>query len=156
MLKEKTLQVTAIGTGTVIDHLTAGSALRVLRLLKLGNEPITVGIHLKSASMGLKDIIKVERVVLTEDQTAEIALFSPLATVNVIQDYRVIQKYTVRLPKRIDSVITCPNHLCITNQEKISTRFSIHEGAHGTYLRCHFCEKIHTHGTSLEIHDRDP
>ena len=148
-----TLQVTAICDGTVIDHLRAGLALRILQLLKLQQERVTIGMNLKSASMGFKDLIKIEGVFLSKDQTAQIALFSPLATVNVIQECRVIQKYKVSLPKQIDSVISCPNRLCITNHEKIPTRFSIQATPQCAILRCYFCEKTHTHGAP---HDRDP
>lgn len=144
-MKSTTLSVNAIYEGTVIDHILAGQALRILRLLKLeSGYPITLGLNLHSSSMGLKDLIKIESVFLTEAQTAQIALFSPMATVNVIHNYEICSKYKVTLPEEIEEVLQCPNPLCITQQERISARFSILDFLDIIRLRCHFCEKIHS------------
>ena len=61
-MKKGTLQVSAIQNGTVIDHIVAGQALKIIRFLNLlaDEHQVTVGIHLKSRSMGRKDIIKLE------------------------------------------------------------------------------------------------
>jgi aspartate carbamoyltransferase regulatory subunit len=104
---------------------------------------VTIGLNLKSPLLGLKDLIKVEHVYLTEKQTAQVALFSPSATVNVIRDYKVTEKYKVQLPEEIAAVLSCPNRMCITNLEKVETRFFILESQGKVRLRCSFCEKIH-------------
>lgn len=145
--KERMLSVTAICDGTVIDHIRAGQGLRIVRLLKLlePQSQVTVGFYLKSASMGLKDLIKVERVYFTAIETAQIALFAPSATVNLIRDCQVVEKYQVRLPEESRGILPCPNRACMTNLEQVPTRFTVIE-AHGhVQLRCYFCEKIHPH-----------
>ena len=143
-MKEKTLSVPAICEGTVIDHIQSGQGLRILRLLKLhAAPPITLGLNLKSESMGLKDLIKVENIFLTLDQTAQIALFSPRATVNVIQNYQITTKYRVQLPRDIEEVLPCPNPCCITQMEKVPARFTILDRGGSIHLRCQFCEKVH-------------
>lgn len=150
---EKTLSVSAIAEGTVIDHIQAGQALKIIRILQLdadGNR-VTVGLNLKSGSLGLKDLIKVENLFLTEVQAAQIAIFSPSATVNVIQDYKVAKKFKVSLPEAIDSVLACGNPRCITNVERISTYFSIEENQNQALLRCKYCEKLFTRD---QIHAR--
>ncbi|HSX11573.1 MAG TPA: aspartate carbamoyltransferase regulatory subunit, partial [Chlamydiales bacterium] len=123
MLKEKTLSVSAIKEGTVIDHIRAGQALKIIRLLRLNaNENrVTVGLNLRSQSVGLKDIIKIENVFLTESQAAQIAIFSPQATVNVIQNYGVAKKFKVEMPEVTAAVLACPNARCITNVERVPT-----------------------------------
>lgn len=145
-MKEKTLSVSAIKEGTVIDHIRAGQALKIMRILRLyaNDHKVTIGINLKSRSGGLKDIIKIENVFLTENQASQIAIFSPNATVNVIENYKVAKKFKVQMPERIDSVLVCPNHRCIANIEHIPTLFTIEENDSHAILRCKYCEKIFT------------
>jgi aspartate carbamoyltransferase regulatory subunit len=143
-LKEKTLSVTAICEGTVIDHIQSGQGLRILRLMKFHSAPpITLGLNLKSESMGLKDLIKVEQVFLSPDQTAQSSLFSPQATVNVIQNYQITSKYKVSLPETIDEILSCRNPLCVTQDERLPARFSVLDIGGRINLRCQFCEKTH-------------
>lgn len=53
---------------------------------------ITVGLNLPSAALGAKDLIKVENTQLTADQANQLALFAPQATVNIIEDFKVVTK----------------------------------------------------------------
>ncbi len=152
-MKQKTLSVSAIKQGTVIDHITAGSALKIIKILKLdahGNQ-VTVGLNLKSGSSGLKDIIKVENVKLTSAQSGQIAVFSPNATVNVIENFEVTAKYKVQMPEAVPNVLKCANPRCITNLQTISTLFLVEENNHHVILRCRHCEK---HFTRDQIHEK--
>jgi aspartate carbamoyltransferase regulatory subunit len=142
-MKEKTLSVSAIREGTVIDHIRAGSALKIVRLLRFAENErrVTVGLNLKSRSMGLKDIIKIEDLSLTHSQAAQIAIFSQKATVNVIENYKVAKKFLVEMPEAIAAVLSCPNLRCITNAEGAQTLFTVEENNSHVILRCRFCEK---------------
>lgn len=144
-MKEKTLSVSAIKEGTVIDHIRAGQALKIIRVLRLNaNENrVTVGLNLKGKS-GLKDIIKIENVFLSEPQAAQIAIFAPTATVNVIQNYKVAKKFKVQMPETAAALLACPNSRCITNIERVATLFSIEESNDQALLRCAYCEKLFT------------
>ncbi len=151
-MKETMLSVTAIRTGTVIDHILNGQGMRILRLLKIyGSDPITIGLNLKSSLMGLKDLIKIENVFLSKEETARIALFAPRATVNVIQDYQIASKYQVQLPQQVEGLLRCPNSLCITRLEKIPSSFTLIELRGRTGLRCRFCEKVHRQEELIEL-----
>ena len=143
-MKEKTLSVSAIKEGTVIDHIRAGQALKIIRLLHFAENQrrVTVGLNLKSQSTGLKDIIKIEDVFLTPSQAAQIAIFSSSATVNVIENYKVAKKFRVEMPEAIASVLACPNSRCVTNAESLPTLFTVEENNSHVILRCHFCEKF--------------
>lgn len=143
-MKEKTLSVSAIKEGTVIDHIAAGQALKIVGLLNLAahEHPVTLGINLKSGSMGLKDIIKIENLFLSEPQAARIAVFSPHATVNVIENYKVAKKFRVELPRDITAILLCPNPRCITRNEQVPTLFTVQENNSRVLLRCRFCEKV--------------
>jgi len=110
------LSVSAIKNGTVIDHITSGQAFRILHLLSLNGSQhtITVGLNLPSQVIGTKDLIKIENRILTEDEANEIVVFSPLATINVIENFHVVNKILTRLPKTMKKVFICPNPHCIT------------------------------------------
>jgi aspartate carbamoyltransferase regulatory subunit len=144
LLTEKTLSVSAIKEGTVIDHITAGQALNLALHLKFTSTGmrVTIGLNLKSDVLGLKDLIKLERVFLTEAEANRIAVFSPLATVNVIEDYKVAKKFRVTLPEKIEGLLVCQNPRCITQMEKMNTVFQVEETHCDVLLRCNYCEKI--------------
>lgn len=146
-MKEKTLSVSAIKEGTVIDHIQAGQALKIMQILRLYAEKrqVTIGMNLKSKSGGLKDLIKIENVFLTEEEGSQIAIFSPHATINVIQNYQVVKKFKVQMPHKMASLLTCPNRQCIGNLEQVATLFLIEENGDKVTLRCKYCEQLFTH-----------
>lgn len=141
---QKTLSVSAIEHGTVIDHITAGSALEIIRLLRLPEKDrrVTVGLNLPSKAMRRKDLIKVEGHELSPDDANRVALFAPEATINIIKKYAVQKKFSVKIPERIDGVVVCPNAACITNHESMTTSFLIHPFKKELRLACRYCEKL--------------
>ena len=58
----KTVSVSAIKQGTVIDHITPGQAVNNIRMLGLTNDQhqMTVGLNLKGKRTSFKDLIKIE------------------------------------------------------------------------------------------------
>lgn len=140
----KTLSVSAIKNGTVIDHIRAGQALRIMRLLKVldaNKNKVTLGLNLPSQLLKHKDIIKIEHRVLTNDEANEIVIFSPEATINIIKEFEVIEKIKTHLPSFITDVFLCPNPACITHQETIESSFHIEDQGKQIKLTCHYCEK---------------
>jgi aspartate carbamoyltransferase regulatory subunit len=141
----ETLPVSAIKNGTVIDHIIAGQAFRIIHLLSLdvSTDKVTIGLHLPSKRMGRKDLIKIESRVLTEQEANEIVVFSPSATINVIENFEVSQKIMTRLPTLIKKVFHCPNTVCITHFEDIDSCFYIAEERKHIQLTCRYCEKVY-------------
>ncbi len=140
----KTLSVSAIKNGTVIDHIRAGQALRIMRLLQVldsNKNKVTLGLNLASQTLGLKDLIKIENRMLTNDEANDIVVFAPEATINIIENFEVKQKVTTHLPASIANVFLCPNRACITKTEKANTIFHITEQGKMVKLTCHYCEK---------------
>lgn len=139
----KTLSVSAIKDGTVIDHIPSGSAIAILELLKLlsSKHHISLGLNLSSPSLGHKDLIKIEDRFLTPKEAHDIAVFAPNATINIIKNYKVASKIRAQLPKMIKRILVCPNSRCITNSETVETHFLVEEHKQAVILRCHFCEK---------------
>jgi len=143
-IEDQALSVSAIKAGSVIDHIAPGSALKIIRLLQLSDPKtqVTLGLNLKSRSMGLKDLIKIENFTLTPMQISQIAIFAPKATVNVIEDYKVARKIRVQMPEAVASALRCPNPRCVTQSEPIATLFTVEENHRRVLLRCRYCEKL--------------
>ena len=67
----------AIKNGTVIDHVPAGKALSVLKMLGIEGDmsnPVSLVMNVPSKKMGGKDIIKVEDRELTQNELDRLAL----------------------------------------------------------------------------------
>lgn len=139
----KTLSVSAIKNGTVIDHIRSGHALLVIHLFRLLHDKnkVTVGLNLPSKCLGLKDLIKIENRVLTPEEANEIAIFAPESTINIVKDFEVIQKIPTQLPSSIANIFLCPNPKCITHHEISNSVFYIEEEGKRVKLTCHYCEK---------------
>ncbi|GAA5219255.1 aspartate carbamoyltransferase regulatory subunit [Corallincola platygyrae] len=140
---ETKMTVEAITHGTVIDHIPAGQGVRILRFFQLtdGQERITVGLNLRSKNSGVKDIIKIENTVFTAEQANQLALFAPNATVNLINNYEVVDKFRVSLPDQINAVLSCPNSNCISHDEPVDSKFYVAVKQSKVKLKCHYCEK---------------
>ncbi|NGX55063.1 MAG: Aspartate carbamoyltransferase regulatory chain [Chlamydiae bacterium] len=144
---KKTLSVAAIENGTVIDHITVGQGMRIVRLLRLAGHKhqVTLGLNLPSKSMGYKDLIKVEGRVITAEEANQIAVFAPKAKINIINDFQVVKKFPVELPESVKKMLCCPNPRCITNHDPMDTLFSVRRFGEGVELLCNYCEKSFSH-----------
>ncbi len=144
MEKEKTLKIEKIRKGTVIDHIPVGMALKVLKILNIEGDPgqtVSIAIHVKSRKLGLKDVIKIEERVLDSSELNKIALVAGKATISIVDDYDVIDKFEVEIPREISGILKCSNPKCITNSgEKVKTRFVVIAKKPLT-LKCHYCER---------------
>jgi aspartate carbamoyltransferase regulatory subunit len=150
-MKDKFLEVSAIKDGTVIDHIPANSLFKVISILCLEKNEgmITFGTNLESKKLGKKAIIKLSDIFFKDKDINRIALIAPDAKLNIIKDYEVIEKRLVELPDEIKGIAKCVNPLCITNHERIQTKFLVTDKKNIT-LRCRYCEKI-TDREQIEI-----
>ena len=140
---EKHLQVSAIKDGTVIDHIPTKALFKVIKILKLEQciQMVTFGNNLDSKAMGTKAIIKIANRFFADEEVNKIALVAPNAKLNTIRDYEVIEKRVVDTPKEIIGIVSCFNPVCITNAEKITTRFEVISNK-PIAMKCFYCEKI--------------
>lgn len=150
-MKDKQLLVSAIKDGTVIDHIPAGVLFNVVSILNLEkvDTMITIGNSLGSKKLGKKGIIKISNVFFKDSEINKIALVAPSAKLNIIRDYEVVEKRVVSLPDEVVGIVKCVNPKCITNNEKMTTRFDV-VSKPDLKLRCHYCEKI-TGRDNIEI-----
>ena len=150
-MTKKELSVRAIKNGTVIDHIPATHLFKVISILgldKIENQ-ITFGTNLKSKQQGHKAIIKVAKKYFADEDINKIALVAPSAKLNIIEDYQVVEKKVVEIPEQIIGIAKCFNPKCITNNENMTTKFSLVE-KEPLALKCHYCEKI-TNEEHLEV-----
>lgn len=144
-MSETELRVTKIKDGTVIDHVTGGHALDVVKILGItGREKkvMTIAINVPSKRFKTKDIVKIEGRELNPQEVHKIALLAPHATINIIRGYRVVEKQRVKLPKEIESIIKCANPACISNSnEPVRARFHV-DSEEPLLLKCHYCGYI--------------
>lgn len=143
----KEIKVAPIRNGTVIDHITAGQALNVLKILGVNenniDSTVSVALHVPSKKeMGWKDVVKVEDRELYPNDVDKIALIAPDATIGIIRDYFVAEKYKVTLKDTIVGLARCSNPNCITNMgEPVEPQFAVISREPPT-LRCVYCDRI--------------
>ena len=139
---KKELTISAIKDGTVIDHIPSNATFEVADILGLKGmkSMVSVATNLPSKQVGKKGIVKIAGKYLTQEEVNKIAIVAPDATVNIIENYNVKKKLKVSIPDQINKVIKCSNPNCITNVEKIGTRFSVLSKA-PFKIRCHYCER---------------
>jgi aspartate carbamoyltransferase regulatory subunit len=144
-MKERDLRVSKINNGTVIDHISGGYALDVVKILGItGKEKrvMTIAINVPSKRFGIKDIVKIEGKALSQQEVNKIALVAPHASINIVRDFSVVEKLEVRLPNAIEGIVKCVNPCCISNSnEPITAKFRI-EKKEPLVLRCHYCSVI--------------
>ncbi len=139
----KELKVSAIENGTVIDHIPSQSLFHVVRILNLEKyeSQILIGMNLDSRKYGQKGILKLSNKFFRNEEINKIALVAPTATMIVIKDFQIVEKRNVVIPDEVFRIVKCFNPNCITNHEKIPTRFKVID-KQDLRLQCHYCEKI--------------
>jgi aspartate carbamoyltransferase regulatory subunit len=141
----KKVAIAKIDNGIVIDHIPAGKAFlisKILGLSKLAEESgdiIVFGVNFDSPTMGKKDVIKVENLSLTRDMLRVVSLIAPRATVTRIQDSQVVEKYAAEIPSVVNDIVICPDRSCITRHEEVPGRFLVLK-TNPLTLKCHYCE----------------
>ena len=140
MNDKKELAVAALRNGTVIDHIPSSALFKAVRILGIEyiETSVTIGNNLESEKLGTKGIIKVADVEFDEATLNRIAIIAPTAVVNIIRDYKVVEKHPVRLPETVVGIVKCANPKCITNNEPMYTRFHVVSSS-PVVIRCHYC-----------------
>lgn len=143
-MTHKELVVSALENGTVLDHIPAGNVYKALDILNLKGieSQITIGINLNSHYFGKKGIIKIADIFFEDEELNKLALIAPKATVNIIRDFKVVEKKKLVMPHEIIGIARCKNPKCVTNHQPVKTRFTTIDNGNEISLLCHFCEKI--------------
>jgi len=144
-MEQSELLVRRIKEGTVIDHIDEGKGLQVLNALRIDGKDgslITIALNVPSGKFKKKDIIKVENKFLKDDDTNKLAVIVPNATINIIKNYKLVEKRRVALPNEVDRIFRCSNPDCITNStEHIESVMDVID-KEGRILKCRYCSRI--------------
>ncbi len=136
------LNISGLKEGIVLDHIQAGKSLDIYYHLGLDKLECQVAIikNAKSSKMGRKDIIKIEGALDNLDLKV-LGYIDHNITVNIIKDDKIVEKKTLKLPKKITNVIHCKNPRCITSiEQELPHVFFLSDEATETY-RCMYCEE---------------
>lgn len=135
------MEVTSISEGIIIDHVPAGTALKVLNYLRIDPTTASIALIMNAASnrYGSKDIIKIQN---APDIDLEVlGLIAPNATVDIVKDSQIVAKQRPRLPQKVTDVISCVNPRCVTSTEHgIVQTFHLTNPETGEY-RCDYCDE---------------
>jgi len=145
------IMVRHIENGTVIDHIEAGRALQVLRIIGGPNDStVVVAMNVPSTKYRRKDILKMENVYVDEKKLDLISIIAPKATINLIKDGKVVEKRRVELPPEVTGILKCLNPTCITNKERepVTSKFKVERNP--LRLICEYCNKEFEASTLLK------
>ena len=129
-MNKNQMLVAAIENGTVIDHIPSEKTYQVAQLLKLSElgTPVTIGYNFPSKKLGKKGFIKVENKWFTDEEISRLSVVAPNVVMNIIHNFEVVEKKTVRTPHEIRGIVKC--------NEPMQTHFHVVDGI----LTCHYCE----------------
>lgn len=134
------MNIDSIQNGVVIDHITAGSGMKLYDLLGLDKLDCSVAIikNVHSGKMGKKDIIKIDADIPIDFDV--IGYVDPGVTLDFIKDGVRVDKKNVDLPEKLKGVIKCRNPRCITSTEQeLPHVFKLTDREKKIY-RCIYCE----------------
>lgn len=134
------MNIDSIKNGIVIDHIKAMRGMEIYELMNLKNLDCSVAIitNAKSEKMRRKDIIKIDQEI--EIKMDMIGFIEPNATINVVKDGKIINKYKVSLPDKIVNIAKCKNPRCITSIEKDLEQVFLLTDPEKQVYRCKYCE----------------
>ena len=143
-MSRKELVVSALENGTVLDHIPAENIYKALDILNLKGieSQITIGTNLTSRIYGKKGIIKIADKFFEDEDLNKLALIAPKATVNIIRDFKVVEKKKIVMPEVIVGIAKCKNPKCVTNHQPVKTKFKTIDKGNEIALLCSYCEKI--------------
>ena len=134
------MNIDSIKNGIVIDHIPAGKAMQIYKLLGLDKVqfPVAMIMNVTSNKMGKKDIIKIDS--LFDVNMDILGYVAPGGTVNIIKDEKIADKKSPALPTELRDVIICKNPRCITTTEQeLPNIFKLTDAKEHVY-RCVYCE----------------
>lgn len=134
------MHIDEITNGIVIDHIKAGKAMEIYKLLNLDQLECSIAIikNVNSKKMGKKDIIKIDEAL--DVNLDALGYIDNGITVNTIENGVKTNKRHCELPERITNVVKCKNPRCITSvEQEIDHVFKLTDRENKVY-RCIYCE----------------
>ena len=137
------MEVTSIQNGIIIDHVPAGTALKVLENLKIDPAKTKLALIMNTDShmFGTKDIIKIESEEEAETIDLDVlGLVARTATVGIVRGGKIVEKKQPTLPEHVVNIIKCVNPRCVTTTEPAVQMFHLVHSDRQEY-RCDYCDE---------------
>ena len=136
------MNIDRIKNGYVIDHISAGQAMKIYEYLKLGELDCQVAIikNARSTKMGKKDIIKIDKMVKIDFDV--LGYIDPNITINVIENDKKVKKFHPELKNELIDIVKCKNPRCITSVERGLKHICILKDKETARYRCKYCDSI--------------
>ena len=137
------MEVTSIQNGIIIDHVPAGTALKVLEYLKIDPAKTKLALIMNTDShmFGTKDIIKIESEEEAETIDLDVlGLVARTTTVFILRGGKIVEKKQPTLPEHVVNIIKCVNPRCVTTTEPAVQMFHLVHSDRQEY-RCDYCDE---------------
>ena len=134
------INVSNLKKGIVLDHITAGHGYKLFKQLHLDEleDVVVLMKNVDSGKLGKKDLIKIETD-MPLDLTV-IGLIEPGITISYIENGECTRKLKLRLPEKVDGILTCKNPRCISNVERLENITFYLVDAEKKEYACEYCE----------------
>ncbi|MBS7306953.1 MAG: aspartate carbamoyltransferase regulatory subunit [Eubacteriales bacterium] len=134
------INVSKLKKGIVLDHITAGHGYKLFKQLHLDEleDVVVLMKNVDSGKLGKKDLIKIETD-MPLDLTV-IGLIEPGITISYIENGECTRKLKLRLPEKVDGILTCKNPRCISNVERLENITFYLVDAEKKEYACEYCE----------------
>lgn len=134
------MKIDSIKNGIVLDHISAGNAMKVYDALGLDKLECSVAIikNVKSNKMGKKDILKIDNELTIDFEV--LGYLDPNITVCIIKKGDLVEKKKLKLPKKIVNIEKCKNPRCITSVEADLDHVFYLANEKKRIYRCIYCE----------------
>lgn len=137
------LEITSLNRGIVIDHIKPGLGIKIFNLLHLDEleDEVALILNANSTSQEKKDIVKIANNL--DINLDAVSIIDPSATVNFIEDEKVIEKKSLELPEISEGILKCQNPSCVTtNERNIKSKFIFIDREEKMY-KCAYCDHIY-------------
>lgn len=137
------IEITSLKNGIVIDHIKPGLGIKIFNLLNLDqlDDEVALILNANSSSQGKKDIVKIANNL--DINLDAVSIIDPSATVNFIEEEKVVEKKQLELPEVSKGILKCQNPTCISTTERnIESKFILIDKKEKMY-KCAYCDHIY-------------
>ena len=137
------IEITSLKNGTVIDHIKPGLGIKIFNLLNLDqlDDEVALILNANSSSQGKKDIVKIANNL--DINLDAVSIIDPSATVNFIEEEKVVEKKQLELPEVSKGILKCQNPTCVSTTERnIESKFILIDREEKMY-KCAYCDHIY-------------
>lgn len=137
------IEITSLKNGIVIDHIKPGLGIKIFNLLNLDqlDDEVALILNANSSSQGKKDIVKIANNL--DINLDAVSIIDASATVNFIEEEKVVEKKQLELPEVSKGILKCQNPTCVSTTERnIESKFILIDKKEKMY-KCAYCDHIY-------------